>query len=138
MTSPLIPLPGISRRNVVKGGLTLAVGYLAGCAGSGQTGNSAGNPGKPGKPLIGFQPVPRAAGLGELPVISADYEFQVLIPWGEPLDPDGPSFSYPPSAADQAEQVGIGHDGMHFFAKEGKAMNVGKTLNNNSCFQMIN
>jgi len=62
-----------------------------------------------------FEAVAVAAGNGPLPVISPDYQYQVLIPWGEPLEPGGPAFSYPPTAADQSIQIGIGHDGMWFF-----------------------
>src|SRR5690606_21067051 len=29
--------------------------------------------------------------------------------------PHAPSFQYPPRSADQAKQIGIGHDGMAFF-----------------------
>ena len=65
--------------------------------------------------LIGFTPVSVADGTGPWPTISEDYEWQVLIPWGEPLQPYGPSFSWPPTAAQQEQQIGIGHDGMTFF-----------------------
>ncbi len=67
--------------------------------------------------LINFTPVPVAAGNGPVPTISDDYQYEVLIPWGTPLEPHGPEFSYPPTAQDQAQQIGIGHDGMHFFAQ---------------------
>lgn len=66
---------------------------------------------------ITFTPVPNAAASGPEPAISEDYEYQVLIPWGTPIQPNGPAFSYPPtSAADAEQQVGIGHDGMWFFS----------------------
>jgi len=66
-------------------------------------------------PLVNFSPVPVAAGNGPLPVISEDYQYDVLIPWGEPIEPNGPAYQYPPNAKDQAHQIGIGHDGMWFF-----------------------
>lgn len=105
------------RRNVLKGGLTLATtafiagnvpGALAANGGYGSNGYDA---------LTNFRPVPLAEGNGAWPTISSDYQFQVLIPWGEPLEPGGPDYQYPPSAEDQARQIGIGHDGMHFFPK---------------------
>ena len=72
-------------------------------------------------PLIDFTPVPVAEGTGPWPSISPEYQFDVLIPWGEPLEPGGPTYNYPPNAADQALQIGIGHDGMWFFPmKHGK------------------
>lgn len=67
--------------------------------------------------LIGFNPVSVAEGSGPVPAISSDYQYDVLIPWGEPIEPGGPAFNYPPTAKDQAEQIGIGHDGMWFFPK---------------------
>ena len=72
--------------------------------------------------LINFKPVPVELGTGPVPVISEDYEYQVLIPWGDPLQPGGPQYSGDPStrptADEQLEQIGIGHDGMWFFPKE--------------------
>jgi len=116
MSSSQSPFQPTTRRHVLKGSLTLAVGYLAGCARPGQSTGTPGEARASGESLIGFKPVPRSAGFGDMPVVSEDYEFQVLIPWGEPLDPEGPAFDYPPSAGDQARQIGIGHDGMKFFA----------------------
>ncbi len=107
----------ISRRTLLKGGLAAAAQFMTGCSSiAGMPSNSG------GRPLIGFRPVPFNAGSGPMPVISEDYEFDVLIPWGTPLQPDGPAFQYPPGAAAQAQQVGIGHDGMAFFPlPEGRA-----------------
>jgi len=65
--------------------------------------------------LIGFNPVPVAQGNGPIPMISSDYQFDTLIPWGEPLEPGGPEYNYPPTSKDQEKQIGIGHDGMTFF-----------------------
>ncbi len=65
--------------------------------------------------LLDFNPVTIAEGTGPTPSISSDYQYDVIIPWGEPIEPDGPDYSYPPNAADQAEQIGIGHDGMTYF-----------------------
>lgn len=65
--------------------------------------------------LINFTPVPVAQGNGPWPVISEDYQWSVLIPWGEPIQPNGPAYNYPPNSTDQALQIGIGHDGMTFF-----------------------
>lgn len=98
----------ISRRTVLKGGLAAAAQFMVGCSAPGISGPT-------GKPLIGFKPVPLVAGSGPMPAISDDYEYEVVIPWGTPLQPDGPTYQYPPTAANQAQQVGIGHDGMHFF-----------------------
>ncbi len=66
-------------------------------------------------PLIGFEPVAVADGQGPEPAISPDYEYQVILPWCDPIVPGGPPCNIPPSSAEQAQQVGIGHDGMWFF-----------------------
>jgi uncharacterized protein len=103
----------ISRRTLLKGGLAAATtSFLAGNsliakATAGAIENYGG--------LINFQPVAVADGSGPWPSISPDYQWDVLIPWGEPLEPGGPEFSYPPNSVDQAKQIGIGHDGMHYF-----------------------
>lgn len=65
--------------------------------------------------LLGFTPVPIAEGSGPWPGIASEYQFDILIPWGDPIEPGGPGFRYPPNAADQALQLGIGHDGMAYF-----------------------
>lgn len=115
----------VSRRGVLKGGLACAALGFFGSAGSllstasavaGERSNW-----RSGRPLMSFSPVPVADGSGPWPSISRDYHFDVLIPWGEPLQPGGPSFQWPPSAADQAVQTGIGHDGMTFFPLPGAA-----------------
>lgn len=67
--------------------------------------------------LLGF------AGLGPadgpVPTISDDYEYSVVIPWGTPIQGDGDGYTGDPNtrptAAEQANLVGIGHDGMWFF-----------------------
>jgi secreted PhoX family phosphatase len=68
------------------------------------------------KPLLDFEPVALADGNGPVPVVSADYDLQVLIPWGDPLEPGGPEWQERNiDPARQAEQIGIGHDGMWYF-----------------------
>ena len=99
-----------NRRDVVKGGMALAAGFLAS--------NSVAQhppvvPFRPG--LTDFTPLRRSDATGPWPSISQDYQFDVLIPWGDPILKDGPAFSYPADAQDQALQIGIGHDGMWFF-----------------------
>jgi uncharacterized protein len=98
-------LPHISRRRVLQGSVATTLGLIA--YPSLAVSSSS---------LVSFRSVPVAAGKGKVPAISPDYEYQVLIPWGEPLQPDGPAFSYPSTPGKQVEQVGIGHDGMVYFA----------------------
>lgn len=54
------------------------------------------------------------------PTISADYQYQVLIPWGTPIEPGATEEysgdpSYRPTPEQAEKQVGVGHDGMWFF-----------------------
>lgn len=62
-----------------------------------------------------FRAVPVAT--GDAIVLPPGYRHQVLLPWGEPLCGRMPAFRGDGggSAADQAEQIGMHHDGMHFF-----------------------
>ena len=100
-----------NRRKVLQGGLGLAATFMGAGLVKGQS--SIVRPRRPG--LTDFRPVTRADAQGPWPTISEDYQFQILIPWGEPLTPDGPRFRYPPTPDAQEQQVGIGHDGMEFF-----------------------
>lgn len=114
-----------SRRRILAGGLgAAATGILAPAAMADGWGKKNGwGKGKPyrkrGHGLMRFEPVPASADLGTEPTLSSDYEYQVLIPWGDPLEPGGPTYdgdpNSRPSSKDQAEQIGIGHDGMWFF-----------------------
>ncbi|MDT8406694.1 MAG: PhoX family phosphatase [Methylococcales bacterium] len=72
-------------------------------------------PSGPILPLLGFTALPVAQGGGLEPAISVDYQFDIILPWGDPLEPGGPSFQWPLDAGQQARQIGIGHDGMWFF-----------------------
>lgn len=104
----------INRRDVVSGGLGIAAATFFAAPAVGKS-LAKGRGSKFKAQLLGFKPVPLAAGNGPVPVISDDYEYQVLIPWGEPLQPNGPAYNYPPNSDDQALQIGIGHDGMTYF-----------------------
>jgi uncharacterized protein len=72
-----------------------------------------------GPAVLGFTAVP--ASLRDAVVVPPEYEWQLLYPWGTPTGIEGrPMPAYAPdgshSAADQALQAGMHHDGMHFFA----------------------
>src|SRR5690606_15641288 len=87
-----------SRREVLAGGLATAVTAFIAAPGVAEAHFDARDTGPrwPGrghkKPLIGFRPVTLAEGNGAWPSISPDYEFQVLIPWGESLVPGGTGY----------------------------------------------
>jgi hypothetical protein len=68
-----------------------------------------------GQGLLGFEAV--APSSADQLVVAKGYTAEVLIPWGTPLLSSGPEWKKDASnsAADQAQQIGMHHDGMHFF-----------------------
>ena len=72
--------------------------------------------------LVDFDPltIEQATVDSKLPSISDDYEYQVLIPWGTPIEP-GATEEFTgdpnnrPTSKQAALQIGIGHDGMWFY-----------------------
>lgn len=117
----------LTRRAALRGGTATAAAFLVGGALTGAAPASAGRgdgaataPGggprkPPGGALLGFQPVPVSEADGV--TVPEGYTFDVLIPWGTPIRPDGPAWRKDASnpATEQAQQVGMGHDGMHYF-----------------------
>ena len=100
----------MSRRNFLGAGAGIAaLAALPGCA-------------RPGtRPVLGFTPIaPSAEDLLRVP---PEYEAKVLFRWGDPVGaPAGmPEFRMDASnsAADQALQAGMHHDGMHYFPIDG-------------------
>ena len=115
-----------ARRVFVRGGLAatvaglfgpLAAGALAGCATTG-----SGNAASLGR-SIGFKSVPMAA--VDRVVVPEGYSAQVLYRWGDAVGVAGqmPAFKTDASntAAEQALQAGMHHDGMAFFPIEGSS-----------------
>jgi uncharacterized protein len=102
-----------ARRVLLRGGAAGAVAALmAGCAG------------------IGADPGARLGFKGIAPDASADglrvpegYVAHVIAPWGEPVGVAGAMPAWKPdasnSAAEQALQMGMHHDGLHYYALDG-------------------
>ena len=105
----------LSRRHALAGGVaTAAATFLATSPVGSLTLPAQGR--KPAtEPLVGFTPAPNPGGPD--PVISPEYEYQVIIPWGSPIQPGGPDINggRPASEAEALQQFGAGHDGMWFF-----------------------
>ncbi|MDM7256028.1 MAG: PhoX family phosphatase [Paracoccus sp. (in: a-proteobacteria)] len=105
-----------SRRGFLVGGLAAAVTgvFGAGLLGRGamaQTSAAA---------LLGFNPVP--VGEGDTVIVPEGYKVQVLGAWGEPILGDMPAFrAGENSGAEQGQQIGMHHDGMHFFPIDGSS-----------------
>jgi secreted PhoX family phosphatase len=106
-----------ARRTLLRGGAgTVVAGLLAplsglaGCAASGFV-----------PPLLGFKGVPASSADGVS--VPEGYVAQVIAPWGEPIGVPGnsPAFQWNAgnTAAEQEVQMGMHHDGMHFFALDG-------------------
>lgn len=98
------------RREILQGGLYSAAAFLS--AGPALAETPAWAEPAQGKrrrrdALLGFDPVPLEGGGGSEPRISPDYDYQVIIPWGDPLFPGS------------SESIGIGHDGMTWFPAPG-------------------
>ncbi|UGQ11571.1 PhoX family phosphatase [Yinghuangia sp. ASG 101] len=112
-----------SRRSVLRGSTVAAAGFLAGgglLAGAGAAGaqgedKGRGRPGGKPSALLGFAAV--ATSDQDRLVVPPGYTADILVPWGTPLSSRGPAWRKDASnsAADQARQVGMNHDGMHFF-----------------------
>lgn len=64
---------------------------------------------------LGFAAV--APSVADAVVVPDGYVAQVLVPWGDPIVPGGPAFRFDGNntAAEQAQQFGMSHDGMHYF-----------------------
>lgn len=115
----------ISRRTVMKGSLAMAATSFLAPSALAKNLNSTLKGDNSKKELVGFEPVKIAdASLdSSVPHISEDYKYQVLIPWGTPIEPNiteeyvgDPSTR--PSAKQAARQIGIGHDGIWFFPED--------------------
>jgi uncharacterized protein len=103
-----------SRRTILRGGLGTALGgllaplaavSLPGCATMGQG------------PLLGFKGIPTS--VADKVTVPDGYVAEVIAAWGEPvgLSGDMPAFKEDGSntAAEQMAQLGMHHDGIHFF-----------------------
>lgn len=115
-------LRDLSRRTVLAGGAAVAAAFLAPrpAHAAGAPTAAAGPAPGPGaasgrsRALLGFEPIPVAS--DDAVHVPAGYTARVFIPWGTPLLGAYPQFRPGANtAAEQAQQVGMHHDGMHFF-----------------------
>lgn len=106
-----------ARRTWLLGGAGAAVtGLLAPLGGLGGCATAPG-----GAPLLGFKSV--AATTADTLTVPEGYVAEVIAAWGEPVGLPGasPAFKFDASnsATEQEAQMGMHHDGMHYFAIEG-------------------
>ena len=116
-----------ARRVWVRGGFAaLASGALApwvsGCSAFGAASVMPIN-GAASGPLIGFDAI--AAGRADTVVVPRGYVATAFAAWGEPVGVPGNMPAWrddaSASAAEQAVQMGMHHDGMHFYALDGSS-----------------
>ena len=114
-------LSGLSRRTVLHGGLgatvsrllspLAGVAALGGCASTGQSRSAR----------LGFKSIPVST--ADTLVVPEGYTARVIAPWGEPVGLSGENHALQEdassSAAQQATQMGMHHDGIHYFALDG-------------------
>lgn len=107
-----------ARRRLLQGGLGGMVAALLAPLGAAGCASTAG--GAPA-PLLGFKSVPVSG--ADTVVVPEGYTAQVLMPWGEPVGVAGhmPAFRDDAgnSADEQAVQMGMHHDGLHYFPIDG-------------------
>ncbi len=113
-----------ARRTVLRGSLGLAAAALygplvAGCAGAAPSRD----PGRPVEPGISFKGIP--PGMGDKLVVPEGYVASVIAAWGEPVGVAGNMPAWrgdgSHSAADQEVQMGMHHDGIHFYPLQGSS-----------------
>lgn len=96
---------------------------LTGCGGGDDATDTTPAPAPTPEALLGFEAIATYTGDGVS--IAPGYTASVLAPWGTPLFSNGPGSTWSgdasENAAAQARQVGDNHDGIHFFAMDGKS-----------------
>jgi len=105
-----------ARRRLMLGGLGAAalpfLSMLSGCGGGDS--EEVATPPAP-EQMLGFTAV--AASSADAVVVPAGYVATAFLPWGEPINASAPAWKPDASntAAEQEQQVGDNHDGIHFF-----------------------
>jgi secreted PhoX family phosphatase len=103
-----------SRRAVLGGGMAVAAGFLSTGLLDAPTAAAAKRRGQV-RDLLGYDPV--ALGYGDEVVVPRGYTATPFVPWGTPITGSYPAFRPAANtAAEQEQQVGMHHDGMHYFA----------------------
>ncbi|MFZ5872264.1 MAG: PhoX family protein, partial [Actinomycetota bacterium] len=115
----------LSRRSLLTGGMLAAAGFLTAGAVDAPSAQAAPRTGKGAgaRALLGFEPIP--LGYADVVVVPPGYSATPFIPWGTPIlgafpefkpgSPDVTEDRTGNTAEEQAQQVGMHHDGMHFF-----------------------
>ena len=116
----------LSRRNFlsnscgVAGLSMLASTGLIGCGGSnGESSPTNPSPNTPTTPVLNFESI--AGATRDAVVVPEGYKAQVLVPWGTPINDMAEEWKEDGSntSVDQANSIGMHHDGMRFYPIEG-------------------
>lgn len=102
----------IGRRGFLQGSLGAAVGGLFASTGVAHALHASAGP------SLGFTPVPVSN--EDTLVVPEGYEAKAIYRWGDPITGSMPAYSPDNTGAQQGEQAGMHHDGMHFFPIEGE------------------
>ncbi|MFN3891513.1 MAG: PhoX family protein [Beijerinckiaceae bacterium] len=107
----------LSRRGLLAGAgaFALTAAFTASARADGAAASEARETSK----LLGFEPV--APSVQDGVSVPKGYRTQVIAAWGEPVSGSAPAFSPAASARDQEKQLGMHHDGMHFFPTGGSS-----------------
>ncbi|WP_417538644.1 PhoX family protein [Marinobacter sp.] len=116
----------MQRRTLMKGGVGAALASImgfgiAGCGSDSDSddrsngGNGSAGPGEGSATELGFAAIPVSS--ANKVVVPAGYSTKAFLPWGTPITGSYPAFRADASnsGADQEQQVGMHHDGLHFF-----------------------
>ncbi|MCA3220159.1 MAG: PhoX family phosphatase [Burkholderiales bacterium] len=110
-----------ARRTLLRGGVGAAAnGLLAPLAGVVSLGGCA-SAAAGGSPLLGFKSVPVST--ADTVTVPDGYSAQVIAQWGEPAGVSGENAAFKwdasNTAAEQEAQLGMHHDGIHFYPHSG-------------------
>jgi secreted PhoX family phosphatase len=130
----------LSRRSVVRGGLGAAIAMIAGTglsgcfdSGGGSDNDTPSTPAPTPDPTPTPEPTPTPKlqlGFNSIPgsrtdavTVAAGYTAFVLAPWGTPLNANAAAWKSDGSntSTDQANSMGMHHDGMHYFPINGSS-----------------
>ena len=116
-----------ARRTVLRGSLGLAASALYAPLVTGCAAAAPREAARPIVPVIGFKAVPAVA--TDTLVVPEGYVASVIAAWGEPVGVAGNMPAWrgdaSHSAAEQAVQMGMHHDGLHFYAVDGSGNSRG-------------
>ncbi len=109
-----------ARRTLIRGGAgAVAAGLLAPLSGLATLAGCATTAGA--DTSLGFRSVPVST--ADTVVVPEGYSVQVIAAWGEPVGLSGENPAFKPdagnTAAEQEAQMGMHHDGIHYFAQNG-------------------